>query len=1264
MHDDEADGAERMPRVLARVSGGETDNVDIEACDVFAVRYLNLSRRTDRLHQCQHFLASAGLSDFAERVESHDGNELWSEDLLRFRCAGAVTREALASEEMREGWVMGGDMTSGAAALCATTRDLLMRYADDASAPPFLVVFEDDVDIAAGQRPSAVRELCEHLAGEAGAAAREAPWDVLLLGSHPESEVKDAVIAPLPPTCGGSMRPVGNFFGLFGYVARTAALREVCSALFPCDQQIDSAMSEAAAEGAIRVLHVGNTLVASPKSSPSNTDVQRMDRRSFVDSQRAKLVASGQIQSALAQHPEVTRQIEAAYQEQFLHGASAHPPTPPAPAAPAAAVKKVAETKATERKAVKPTAAPIAKERVFVALAAFEDGELISTVKSLLSMAASPHRVVIGIVWQGAAGCPVLDPSALAQIEELWGANPTESPTPPSFPGAALGFASPKRRLGGRLRVLELPASEARGPCWARYLHELLWEGEEWYAQMDSHMRLTKHWDAECIGEVEGLERTGTANGTPTKPLLTCYGVGYGRGASHDWTLSLAEHAPPLVLAASHFDENNILQIRGSRAKRALAEPRRTFFFSAHFSFCRGERVAEVGYDPQLPYLFYGEEILFAVRCFTAGYDLYCPTRSYALHLWDKEYRPSYDAKLDGQQEEALNLSRARVASLLGQDRGPASTVSGHHTAPAAQQAASNKKMWPRPNGAPPEAGGSHIFGLGKVRSLDEYEKASGVSFRLLGMTEVARCGYLDAGELARSEEVVDMKNTLLGLTNSRMLDAKPTRPPSRALAVVGAPKKSVTELLAPPIDSGKVVVVPNALPPSFAREARAFLTAVPASDWEVSRTDDQPLDGGAERVQMHHRRNPRADTRALRERIRDCVLEKLELRPFERLIMNFSRYEPGDFLDSHDDTPSGSNSYERRLAFVWHLSDGWSSDDGGYFVDEEDGDSLTGERSYAPVFNTLVYFGVPRLHRVTKVTSNKKARFAVYGWVATPKILLAPTAAHLKEALRITKEGASATATAVLVLNRQPGARAASVLHDFASLPTEDVGLDRQLGDYVQFIVAFADDAPTRRALALDAASASGGDDACCLWVLSPQAVHPAGVLTGVAALESAGAMRRFLDIERKIWSPCAEIDMREPLQLTDMHFSSELKLIVFVAHAHRPAALLERFDKWGAFLKPHVRLYLAEPALCEPMLQDVGLGLRDAPTAVCLDTMARQEGRQDAAFRMADCYNAQRPMPPKSRGLDLPMLTAWTTSILKQKTPIGERASELSRL
>ena len=65
----------------------------------------------------------------------------------------------------------------------------------------------------------------------------------------------------------------------------------------------------------------------------------------------------------------------------------------------------------------------------------------------------------------------------------------------------------------------------------------------------------------------------------------------------------------------------------------------RNWFFSANFSFSRGKRVAEVPYDPQLTFLFYGEEILMAVRLYTAGWDLYCPTRAQAFHLWEKRYR-------------------------------------------------------------------------------------------------------------------------------------------------------------------------------------------------------------------------------------------------------------------------------------------------------------------------------------------------------------------------------------------------------------------------------------------------------------------------------------------------------------------------------------------------------------------------------------------------------------------------------------------------
>lgn len=36
-------------------------------------------------------------------------------------------------------------------------------------------------------------------------------------------------------------------------------------------------------------------------------------------------------------------------------------------------------------------------------------------------------------------------------------------------------------RHGGHLRIISMPAEDARGPCWARYLAQLLWENEELY---------------------------------------------------------------------------------------------------------------------------------------------------------------------------------------------------------------------------------------------------------------------------------------------------------------------------------------------------------------------------------------------------------------------------------------------------------------------------------------------------------------------------------------------------------------------------------------------------------------------------------------------------------------------------------------------------------------------------------------------------------------------------------------------------------------
>jgi hypothetical protein len=57
-------------------------------------------------------------------------------------------------------------------------------------------------------------------------------------------------------------------------------------------------------------------------------------------------------------------------------------------------------------------------------------------------------------------------------------------------------------------------------------------------------------------------------------------------------------------------------------------------FWAAGFSFARGHFVVQVPYDPYLPFVFQGEEILQTIRGFTYGYDYYAPIRNVAYHIY------------------------------------------------------------------------------------------------------------------------------------------------------------------------------------------------------------------------------------------------------------------------------------------------------------------------------------------------------------------------------------------------------------------------------------------------------------------------------------------------------------------------------------------------------------------------------------------------------------------------------------------------------
>ena len=112
-----------------------------------------------------------------------------------------------------------------------------------------------------------------------------------------------------------------------------------------------------------------------------------------------------------------------------------------------------------------------------------------------------------------------------------------------------------------------------------------------------------------------------------------------------------------------------------------------------------------------------------------------------------------------------------------------------------------------------------------------------------------------------------------------------------------------------------------------------------------------------------------------------------------------------------------------------------------------------------------------------------------------------------------------------------------------------DDLGLTDHVGDYCRFVVATADDDAVRQTLQLDTrpethgpaadAARSDGDDGVWLWVLPPHAksANDAALVCGAAALEAGGGLRRVVQVERKTWSPCLELDMREQMLMCETH-------------------------------------------------------------------------------------------------------------------------------
>ncbi len=298
---------------------------------------------------------------------------------------------------------------------------------------------------------------------------------------------------------------------------------------------------------------------------------------------------------------------------------------------------------------------------IFLSIASYCDPVLGFTLARAVATARWPEKLHIGLVDQSPASLPATNAAAL---------------TP------------------ARLSQVRLEPVYARGPCWARAIAMSLYDGEDWFFQIDSHTEFDLHWDEKLTTQAE------TLNAGRKGVVISSYPNAFVfegdlpvRRASTD---KLLVH----VLKPESSFEPDHLVLKFEAHPVDADEPMPGFHLGAGCLFAPGRLAYEFPYDPW--FYFHGEEQALAVRLFTHGWDIMHAPGLPIYHLYNNKDsgappRPSHwDEAHEAQRSQTWwtleQRSRERLSCLLAGE----------------------------PLGC---------YGLGKERTMADYAAFSGIDF-------------------------------------------------------------------------------------------------------------------------------------------------------------------------------------------------------------------------------------------------------------------------------------------------------------------------------------------------------------------------------------------------------------------------------------------------------------------------------------------------------------------------------------------------------
>jgi hypothetical protein len=238
-----------------------------------------------------------------------------------------------------------------------------------------------------------------------------------------------------------------------------------------------------------------------------------------------------------------------------------------------------------------------ADKTIFINIPSYKDPELFETIDDFLAKAKHPERVFFGITNQ------YIDLADDLKKYEKYG------------PNVGIDFAVPGSVVGcqpGRLN--------SHG----------FYKDQDFYMNMDSHMRAVPEWDVLLINELLTIE----SKHGPS--VITGYVIPYEK--NEDGSDSIPPGIGyPLIFNMTesntqHFYNFGVPQFTPKYKSTKTITP--SPYISGHFFFTTKQAILDAPFVKEIT--FTEEEIFMALRFYTAGYNLFNPSGNYVYHRYGR----------------------------------------------------------------------------------------------------------------------------------------------------------------------------------------------------------------------------------------------------------------------------------------------------------------------------------------------------------------------------------------------------------------------------------------------------------------------------------------------------------------------------------------------------------------------------------------------------------------------------------------------------